>query len=184
MASVQEQIGIAVAAFYPSLDLSASLGFGPAQFTKGFLWPSRVFSIGAAPSETVFEGGKRHAQVKQAEALFDAGVASYRETVLTAFQQVEDDLAALRILADEALATDQAVKAAEESLAISTYQYKAGTVAYLQVITAQAAALAAERSAVDLLSRRMVSSVLLIQALGGGWDSKNIPSSADLMQSR
>ena len=182
MAAVQEQIGIAVATYYPSLDLSASLGFGPAQFTHGFLWPSRVFSLSAAPSETIFEGGKRRAQVKQAEALFDAGVASYRETVLTAFQQVEDDLAALKILADESVATDRAVKAAEDSLTISTYQYKAGIVAYLQVITAQAAALAAERSAVDLLARRMVSDVLLIQALGGGWDNKTIPTPGELMQ--
>src|SRR5579862_47531 len=147
MASVQEQIGIAVAAYYPTLDLSAGVGFGPAPFTHGFLWPSRAFSAGAGLSETVFEGGKRRAQVEQAKALFDASVAGYRETVLTAFQQVEDDLAALKILADESVATDQAVKAAEDSLAISTYQYKAGTVAYLQVITAQAAALAAERSA-------------------------------------
>jgi NodT family efflux transporter outer membrane factor (OMF) lipoprotein len=184
MAAVQEQIGIAVAAYYPSLDLSAGLGFGPAQFTRGFLWPSRAYSVGAGLSETVFEGGKRRAQVEQAKALFDASVATYRETVLTAFQQVEDDLAALKIFADEAVAVDQAVKSAEQSLAISTYQYKAGTVAYLQVITAQAAALQEERAAVDLLSRRMVSSVLLIQALGGGWDSTNIPSASDLMQGR
>ena len=182
MAAVHEQIGIAVAAYYPSLDLSASLGFGPAQFTKGFLWPSRVFSAGSALSETVYEGGKRRAQVAQAKALYDASVASYRETVLTAFQQVEDDLSALKILADEAAATDRAVKAAEESLAIATYQYKAGTVAYLQVITTQAAALQEERAAVDVLTRRIVSSVLLVQALGGGWDSKNIPSPADMMQ--
>ncbi|HTQ54153.1 MAG TPA: efflux transporter outer membrane subunit [Bryobacteraceae bacterium] len=184
MAAVQEQIGIAVAAYYPTLNLTASAGFGPAQFSHGFIWPSRVFSAGVAPSETVFEGGKRHAQVKEAEALFDASVASYRETVLGAFQQVEDDLSALRIYGQEAVAIEKAVKDAEDSLAISTYQYKAGTVAYLQVLTAQAVALGAERTAVDLLARRMVSSVLLIQALGGGWDSKNIPSANDLMQSR
>jgi len=182
MAAVQEQIGIAVAAYYPSLDLTASAGFGPAQFKSGFLWPSRVFALGSGLSETVFEGGKRRAQVAQAKALFDSGVAAYRETVLTAFQQVEDDLSSLKILADESVATDLAVKAAEESLAISTYQYKAGTVNYLQVITAQAAALAAERNAVDLLARRMVSDVLLIQALGGGWDSKTVPTPAELMQ--
>lgn len=182
MASVQEQIGIAVAAFYPSLNLSASLGFGPAEFTHGFLWPSRVFSVGAAPSEVLYEGGKRRAQVKQAQALFDASVASYRETVLTAFQQVEDDLAALKILADETAPTERAVKDAEQSLTLSTYQYKAGTIVYLQVLTTQVAALAAERSAVDLLARRMVSSVLLIQALGGGWDSKSVPTAGELLQ--
>lgn len=182
MASVQEQIGIAVAAFYPSLNLSASMGFGPAEFTHGFLWPSRVFSAGAAPSEILYEGGKRRAQVKQAQALFDASVASYRETVLTAFQQVEDDLAALKILADETVPTERAVKDAEQSLTLSTYQYKAGTIVYLQVLTTQVAALAAERSAVDLLARRMVSSVLLIQALGGGWDSKSVPTAGELLQ--
>jgi outer membrane protein TolC len=122
--------------------------------------------------------------VKQAQALFDSSVASYRETVLTAFQQVEDDLAALRILADESAATALAVKAAKEALDISTYQYKAGTVNYLQVITSQAAYLGAEETAVNLLARRMVSSVLLIQAMGGGWDNKNIPSASDLTQSR
>jgi outer membrane protein TolC len=95
---------------------------------------------------------------------------------------VEDNLAALRILAEEAIAVDRAVKAAEDSLAIATYQYKAGTVNYLQVITAQAAALVNERSAVDLLTRRLTSSVLLVQALGGGWDSKNIPTRGELMQ--
>jgi NodT family efflux transporter outer membrane factor (OMF) lipoprotein len=182
MAAVQEQIGIAVAAYYPTLNLSAGLGFGPAEFTQGFLWPSRAFSVGAALSETVFEGGKRPAAVAQAKALYDSSVAGYRETVLTAFQQVEDDLAALKILADETTVTDKAVKAAEEALAISTYQYKAGIVNYLQVITSQAAALAAERSAVDLLARRMVSDVLLIQALGGGWDSNTIPTPGEMKQ--
>jgi outer membrane protein TolC len=104
--------------------------------------------------------------------------------VLTAFQQVEDNLAALRILAEEATATDEAAKAAEDSLKISTYQYKAGTVNYLQVLTAQAAALGNEKSAVDILTRRLVSSVLLVQALGGGWDTKALPSANDLIHTQ
>jgi len=183
MAALHEQIGIAVAAYYPTLDLSGAVGFA-GEFLKGTLWGSRYFSASAPLSETVYEGGRRRAQVKENEALFDSSVAGYRETVLTAFQQVEDDLAALRILAQESLATDQAVKAAQDSLNISTYQYKAGTVAYLQVITAQAALLGAQETAVNLLARRMVSSVLLIQALGGGWDNTNIPTAHDLMQSR
>ena len=120
----------------------------------------------------------------QAEALYDSSVATYRQTVLTAFQQVEDDLASLKILADEAAATDQAVKAAEDALNISTYQYKAGIVTYLQVITAQAAALQEERAAVDILTRRLVSSVLLVEALGGGWDASTLPSSNELRQGR
>jgi len=180
MAAVQEQIGIAVATYYPTLTLSAGAGFESISVPKWFTWASRFYSIGPSLSETVFEGGKRRSQVKQAEALFDNGVANYRQTVLTAFQQVEDNLAALKILADEAAATDLAVKAAEDSLKISTYQYKAGTVAYLQVITAQAAALQEERAAVDILTRRLLSSVLLIQAMGGGWDTKTVPNDNEL----
>ena len=182
MASVQEQIGIAVAAYYPSLTLSASAGFISTDFGRWFQWPSRFFSLGSQLSETVFEGGKRRSQVKQAEALFDNTVATYRQTVLTAFQQVEDNLAALKILADEAAATELAVKAAKDSLDISTYQYKAGTVAYLQVITAQAALLQEQASAVNILARRMVSSVMLVQALGGGWDPSTVPSANELRQ--
>ena len=182
VAAANEQIGIATAAYYPTLSLSASGGFEATNIVKWFSLPSRFWSLGAQLSEVAFEGGKRRAQVTMTEAQYDATVASYRQAVLTAFQQVEDNLAALRILAQEAAAVDQAVKAAEESLSISTYQYKAGTVAYLQVITSQAAALQEERTAVDVLTRRMVASVLLIQALGGGWDTKNIPAPGELMQ--
>jgi len=182
VAAANEQIGIATAAYYPTLTLSASGGFEATNIAKWFSLPSRFWSLGAGMSEVVFEGGKRRAQVSLTEAQYDATVANYRQSVLTAFQQVEDNLAALRILAQEAGAVDQAVKAAEDSLAISTFQYKAGTVAYLQVITSQAAALQEERAAVDVLTRRMVASVLLVQALGGGWDSKNVPTPAELMQ--
>ena len=140
------------------------------------LWPSRFFTLGGALSETVFEGGKRRAQVTENRALFDSTVANYRQTVLTAFQQVEDNLAALRVYEHEAAAVERAVKAADEALRISTYQYKAGTVAYLQVITSQAALLAEQRVAVDLLAKRMIASVLLVEALGGGWDSTSMPT--------
>ena len=182
VAAANEQIGIAVAAYYPTLTLSASGGFEASNIVKWFSLPSRFWSLGAQLPEVVFEGGKRRAQIGLTEAQYDATVASYRQAVLTAFQQVEDNLAALRILAQEAIAVDRAVKAAEESLAIATYQYKAGTVGYLQVITAQAIALGDEKTAVDLLTRRLTSSVLLIQALGGGWDSKNIPAPGELMR--
>jgi NodT family efflux transporter outer membrane factor (OMF) lipoprotein len=180
MAATNEQIGIAVAAYYPTLTLSAAGGFEAINIERWFSLPSRFWSLGAALPEVVFEGGKRRAQVKMTEAQYDATVATYRQTVLTAFQQVEDNLAALRILAQEAAAIELAVKAAQDSLNIATYQYKAGTVDYLTVITAQATALANERSAVDVLARRLTSSVLLIQALGGGWDVSDIPNANEM----
>ncbi len=182
LAASNEQIGIAVAAYYPTLTLSASGGFEATNITKLFSLPSRFWSVGAQFPETVFEGGRRRAQVGLTKAQYDANVANYRQAVLTSFQQVEDNLAALRILAQEAAAVDQAVKAAQDSLTIATYQYKAGTVNYLTVITAQATALQDERSAVDVLTRRLTSSVLLIQALGGGWDASALPSNSDLRQ--
>jgi NodT family efflux transporter outer membrane factor (OMF) lipoprotein len=180
VAAANEQIGIAVAAYYPTLTLSASGGFEATNIAKWFSLPSRFWSLGAGMSEVVFEGGKRRAQVGMTEAQYDATVANYRQSVLTAFQQVEDNLAALRILAQEAIAADQATKAAKDSLDIATYQYKAGTVNYLTVITAQATYLANEETAVNLLARRLTSSVLLVQALGGGWDNKSLPSNEEL----
>jgi NodT family efflux transporter outer membrane factor (OMF) lipoprotein len=181
VAAANEQIGIAKAAFYPTLTLSAAVGLESADFLRWFTWPSRFWSVGPQLAETLFDAGKHHAQVSQAEAAYDVTVANYRQTVLTAFQQVEDNLAALRILAEEADVTDRAVKAAEESLTISTDQYKGGIVAYLQVITAQTAALTEERAAIDVLTRRMTASVLLVQALGGGWDASKLPTVSDVM---
>jgi NodT family efflux transporter outer membrane factor (OMF) lipoprotein len=180
VASSNEQIGIAVAAYYPTLTLSAGGGFEASNLTKLFSLPSRFWSLGAGMSEVVFEGGKRRAQVKMTEAQYDATVANYRQTVLTAFQQVEDNLAALRILGEETVAAETATKAAKDSLDIATYQYKAGTVNYLTVITAQATYLANEQTVVNLLARRLTSSVLLVQALGGGWDASALPSSDEL----
>jgi NodT family efflux transporter outer membrane factor (OMF) lipoprotein len=174
--SANEQIGIAKAAFYPALLFSASGGFETADIAKWFNAPSRFWSLGGQLAETLFDAGKRRAQVDMTEAAYDATVANYRLTVLTAFQQVEDNLAALRVLAEEAIAEDEAVSAAEQALAISTAQYKAGTTDYLQVITSQTAALQAEKSAVDILTRRMVADVLLIEALGGGWDTSKLPN--------
>jgi NodT family efflux transporter outer membrane factor (OMF) lipoprotein len=182
MAAANEQIGIAVAAYYPTLTLSASGGFESTDIAKWFSLPSRFWSLGTSMSELVFEGGKRRAQVHMTEAQYDSTVATYRQTVLTAFQQVEDNLAALRILGQEAIAAETAAKAAHDSLTIATYQYKAGTVNYLTVITAQATALANDKTVVDLLARRLTASVLLVQALGGGWDDKSIPTPAELRQ--
>jgi NodT family efflux transporter outer membrane factor (OMF) lipoprotein len=184
MAAANEQIGIAKAAFFPSLLLNAAGGLETSNITQWFTWPSRFWSVGPQMAETLFDAGKRRAQVAQAQAGYDATIADYRQAVLTSFQQVEDNLAALRVLAEEAGAEDEAVQAAERSLQIATYQYKAGTVSYLQVITSQAIALQAERTAVDILSRRMVASVLLIQALGGGWDPSTLPAANDVIHGK
>ena len=176
MASLNEQIGIADAAYYPSLTLSAGAGLASSSFVNLFSWAGRFWSAGATLSQTLFDAGKRRGQVDVAKANFDAGMASYRQTVLTAFQQVEDELAALRILEQETGATTETVQAAQTALDITVAQYKAGTANYLQVETQQSALFAAQETLVNLLTRRMVSSVLLVQALGGGWDSSQLPA--------
>ena len=183
MAAANEQIGIAKAAFFPTLTIGGTGGFESSRVSQLLTWPSRFWSVGPQLAETLFDAGKRHAQVDLERAAYDATVASYRQTALTAFQQVEDNLAALRILEQEAAAEDAAVKDAEESLAISTDQYKQGIATYLQVITAQTIALQDEKSAVDILTRRMTASVLLIEALGGGWDASQLPSKAGVLAS-
>ncbi len=181
VAAANEQIGIAKAAFFPNIPLSASGGFESSSISTLAQWPSRFWSIGGSVAETIFEGGKRRAQLDLERAAYDATVAGYRQTVLTAFEQVEDELSALRVLEQEAAAEDRAVKAAQESLAISNAQYKAGTVSYLQVITTQAIALQDESAAVNILTRRLTASVLLIEALGGGWDASQLPSRHDVL---
>ena len=180
MAAANEQIGIAQAAFYPSLTLSGALGLSNNRITTWLSWPARFFSVGASMAETVFEAGRRRAAVAQSQAAFDSTVAAYRQTVLNAFEQVEDNLAALRVLAEESVTAEQAVTSAERALAVSTAQYKQGTTSYLTVIQAQATALSAERTAVNLLTRRLTASVLLVQALGGGWDSSQLPTAKDV----
>lgn len=180
MAAANEQIGIAKAAFYPSLTLSASAGIENSHAGQWFTWPSRFFSMGPSVSQLIFDAGRRRAIVAETQASFDATIASYRETVLTAFQQVEDNLSALRVMEEEAGTVAQAVASSERALTVSTAQYKAGTTSYLTVITAQATALGAERTAVQLLTRRMTASVLLVEALGGGWDASELPTIKDV----
>jgi NodT family efflux transporter outer membrane factor (OMF) lipoprotein len=170
VAAANAQIGVARAAFYPALTLSASGGFASTAVSTLLTWPSRFWAVGPSLAATLFEGGRRRAQVDLQEALYDQAVANYRQTVLTTFQQVEDQLAALRILEREAEAEDQAVKAAQDALDIVNEQYRAGTVDYLQVIAAQTTLLQDKRAALDILTRRLTASVLLIEALGGGWD--------------
>jgi NodT family efflux transporter outer membrane factor (OMF) lipoprotein len=184
MASQNEQIGIAKAAYYPTLTLSATGGFEGGQIYNWLTWPARFWSIGPTLAETVFDAGKRRAQLAEARDTYDATVANYRQTVLAAFQQVEDNLAALRVLENEAAADDAAVHAAQDALDISTYQYKAGTADYLTVITEQGILLSDQVTAVNILTRRMTASVLLVEALGGGWDSSRLPNPTDLQHGK
>jgi len=143
-------------------------------------WPSRFFSVGPSLAETIFDAGKRRATVAQYQAAYDATAANYRQTVFTAFQQVEDALAAERILEQESVAVDQSVKSAQRALDISTAQYKAGTADYLTVITAQSTLLSAQRTQVDLLANRLTASVQLVVSLGGGWDTSRLPTNQDV----
>ncbi len=176
MAAVNAQIGVAVAAFYPTITLSADYGVMALQITKLFTDQARFWAFGSSLAETVFDAGARRAAVEEAQAAFDQTVANYRQTVLTAFQQVEDQLAALRILAEQAEAEAAAVKSAREAERIINNQWLAGTVAYTSVVVAQATALANEETALNIRQNRLVASAALIQALGGGWDTSQLPS--------
>jgi NodT family efflux transporter outer membrane factor (OMF) lipoprotein len=175
VAEANEQIGIALAAYYPSLTFSASSGFEGTSFANWFGWPSLFWAVGTTMTQQLFDGGKLHAQTEQARANYDAAVASYRQTALTAFQQVEDNLAALHILGDEARQQREAVDAAEHSLRLFTELYIGGEDNYLQVITAQTTALQNQRNDVDIRRRRVEASILLVKALGGGWQSGELP---------
>ena len=175
VASANAQVGLAKTAYYPLVNLVGSGGFESGTITTLLQGPSAFWAVGAAVAQTIFDGGRRHALNDEAKAGYDSTVASYRQTVLTAFQQVEDNLAALRILEQEAGVQATAVRSARRSLALSNTRYDGGVTSYLEVITAQNAALSDEVTAVNILGRRMASAVLLIQALGGGWDRSNLP---------
>jgi NodT family efflux transporter outer membrane factor (OMF) lipoprotein len=175
VASANAEIGLQETAYYPLVNIVASGGFDSGAITTLFQGPSAIWAVGASVAQTIFDGGRRRAGVDEAKASYNSSVASYRQTVLTAFQQVEDDLAALRILEQEAGIQTTAVQAAERSLALSQTRYEGGVTSYLEVITAQNTALSDEVTAVNILGRRMASAVLLIQALGGGWDKSNLP---------
>jgi NodT family efflux transporter outer membrane factor (OMF) lipoprotein len=175
VASANAQIGVAKSAYYPSIGLTASGGFESSAITTLLNGPSGLWSLGLSAVETVFDGGRRRSLNDQARSAYDYQVAAYRENVLTGFQQVEDNLAAVRILENEAQVQDEAVTAAQKSLDLSVTRYKGGVTSYLEVITAQSAALANEVTAVNILGRRMANTVLLIQALGGGWDRSTLP---------
>jgi NodT family efflux transporter outer membrane factor (OMF) lipoprotein len=180
VAAANAQIGVAVAAFYPTITLNASAGFESSSLAQWFTAASRFWSVGPGISQTVFDGGLRRAQTDAARAAYDATVATYRQTVLAGFQGVEDNLAALRILEEENGVQDEAVQAARKSVDLTTNQYKAGTVSYLNVITVQTIALADEITSIQIRGRRMAAAVLLVQALGGGWTAADLPPSADM----
>jgi NodT family efflux transporter outer membrane factor (OMF) lipoprotein len=175
VAAANAQIGVAKSAYYPLINLGASGGFESSTITTLLTGPSGLWSVGLAAAGTVFDGGRRRALTDQARAVYDSQVAFYRENVLTGFQQVEDNLAAVRILENEAKVQDEAVVAAQRSLDLSVTRYKGGVTSYLEVITAQSAALSDQVTAVNILGRRMASTVLLIQALGGGWEKSSLP---------
>ncbi|MCH2218744.1 MAG: efflux transporter outer membrane subunit, partial [Dechloromonas sp.] len=168
MAAANAQIGIAQAAFFPSLTLSAAGGYQNTGFAALITLPPRFWSLGPALALSLFDGGSRSALRDQAQAGYDRSVSSYRQTVLTAFQEVEDNLAALRILEREKSVQAAAVKAANDFQRLTNNQYMAGTVSFLNVATAQAAALSAERTSLDILNRQLAASVSLYKALGGG----------------
>ncbi len=187
VASANATIGVNVAAYYPQLTLTGTAGLEAVQFSQLFSGPSFFWSVGPTIAQTIFDAGKIHGQVQQARAAYDAAVASYRQTVLTAFQQVEDNLAALRVLQAEMGAEESAVASAKKSLDVATNQYKAGTEDYLFVITAQGVYLSDEVNEITLRTREMMTSVLLIQALGGGWNISKLPTShgvADVPQAQ
>jgi NodT family efflux transporter outer membrane factor (OMF) lipoprotein len=174
-AASNEQIGIAIAAYYPQVSLGGSGGFESSRPGNLFQGPSALWSLGGSATELLFDAGRRHALTVEARAGYDAQVANYRETVLQSFQDVEDQLAALSILNQEAAAQQRTVADAERSLNISTNQYKGGLTTYLQVITAQAIELANRRTAADITTRQFAASVQLVKALGGGWDTAQLP---------
>jgi NodT family efflux transporter outer membrane factor (OMF) lipoprotein len=176
MAAANAQIGVAQAAFFPALSLTASGGFESTVLSTLVTWPSRFWSLGPAITETIFDAGRRRAAVEQARATYEGTIAAYRQSVLTAFQDVEDNLAALRVLADESAQAQAAVNSAERSLNLATLRYSGGITTYLEVITAQTAALTNERTLVDVGTRRLTASVLLIKALGGGWSDAQLPA--------
>jgi len=176
VAAANAQIGVARAAYFPTFLFTGAAGFDSGRITNLLQGQAGFWSLAGAAAQTIFDGGARRAATESARAGYNQSVDSYRQTVLTAFQEVEDNLAALRILEEEASTQQGAVAAAEHSLSLSESRYRGGVANYLEVITAQSAALSDERTALEILIRRMQASVLLIKALGGGWDASQLPT--------
>jgi outer membrane protein TolC len=171
MAASNADVGSATAAFFPDLMLSLTGGLESGGFSQWVSAPSRFWAVGLPLVGTLFDGGLRKQKLKGAKASYESAVADYRQVVLTSFQEVEDNLAALRILADESEAQQLAVRAAQHELELAMQRYKAGAVGYLEVVTAQSTDLTNERTAIEIARRRLDASVLLVKALGGVWDS-------------
>jgi len=184
VAQANAQIGLAKVAYFPTVTLSAQAGLQSLSFTQWMQWPARIWSVGPSLVETIFDGGLRKATMQQAQAAYDQTVANYRETVLTAFQQVEDNLASLRILGQTIEQQDAAIDAAQRNLEEEEVRYRAGLDPYLNVIAAQTAVWTDQQAAVTYRMQRMVASVQLIKALGGGWDASKLPSEKDLAAKR
>jgi outer membrane protein TolC len=163
------------AAYYPNITLSASAGLENVSISQWFTWPSRFFSVGPSANETLFDFGARRGAVQQAQANYQHTVASYRQTVLTAFQQVEDNIAALRVLTGEVKQPDAAVESASRNMKLADARYRAGIDPYLNVITAQTTLLTNQRTSLNLRMEQMTRSVQLLEALGGGWDASTLP---------
>jgi len=180
MAAANAQIGVADAAFYPTLTLSAGGGFESSAFSKLFDWSSRFWSVGPSVSETIFDAGLRRATVNQYIFTYNADVASYRQTVLTAFQQVEDYLAAVRILSQQMQQQQAAAQSAQRFVDLETARYETGVDPYIDVVTAQNTLLADQETLTTLHTEEMTNSVQLIEALGGGWDTTQLPTPADV----
>jgi NodT family efflux transporter outer membrane factor (OMF) lipoprotein len=182
MAAANAQIGVAYAAYYPNLTLSASAGFESSVWRKLFSWPSRFWSVGPSVSETVFDGGLRRATVNQYVAVYNADLASYRQTVLAGFQQVEDSLAAVRILTQQVQQQYQAVQSAKVALDLETKRYESGLDPYLDVVVEQNALLSAQQVLATVEIQRMTYSVSLVESLGGGWDTSELPNPQQVTQ--
>ena len=180
VAAANEQIGIAKAAYFPAFTLTGSGGLESSTLAQWLTWPSRFWALGPQFAETILDFGRRRGTVRETEAAYDAAVANYRQTVLNAFQQVEDNLAASRILEQQAAAEHRAVEAAQTSLNVTTDQYKQGLVDYLQVITAQTALLGDQVAEIGVLTNRALASVMLVEALGGGWSASDLPTPGQL----
>jgi NodT family efflux transporter outer membrane factor (OMF) lipoprotein len=175
-------IGVQVAAYYPTIDLSAVAGYAGNPTTALFSASNQIWTLMASASETVLSGGQRSAAVAVARAAYDQSVANYRETVLAAFQNVEDELASLRVLGQQIGVDQAAVQAAQQAVEITLNEYQAGTIAYTTVITAQVTLLSDQETSLQVQENRLIASVALVQALGGGWDISQLPNQHELQK--